>query len=222
MTTYYLDMCLRNDTTGEHGDEVAGLIDQELEQDVYGFPYLCGQTLKDLLSEKCDNIVTFLPTDKIDWNAALTRLFGVARNTTRGAATWQIGDACLPEDIRMAVADLPQTPNCKFTVRDLLESLTAAPRQLAVNSVGGLTTYGSLPTMRVAARDLIFTSCLETSDVYPEDVALLAAACLALRHMGLGRNRGGGEVRCSLRDETYQDITHKSFTTFAQLVKGSA
>ena len=48
METYYLKMLLLSDTTFGRGDGVAGLIDQEVEHDPNGFPYLRGRTLKGL------------------------------------------------------------------------------------------------------------------------------------------------------------------------------
>lgn len=222
MTIYYLDMLLRSDATFGRGDGVTGLIDQEVEHDAYGFPYLRGRTLKGLLSEACDNIVAFLPEGKVDWNAALVRLFGVAGSTTTTAAAWQIGDACLPDDVRTAVADMLDTKDCQLTTRDILESLTTIRRQTAMHPTTGTPHSGSLRAMRVIIRNLVFTSRLETSGSHSEDIALLAAGCLALRHVGSGRNRGRGEVSCTLRDHAFRDVTLTSFTAFAHLIKESA
>ena len=61
MVTYRLKIKLLSDTTFGRGDGVAGLIDQEVEHDPYGFPYLRGRTLKGLLSEEFDNLVAVLP-----------------------------------------------------------------------------------------------------------------------------------------------------------------
>jgi CRISPR/Cas system CMR subunit Cmr4 (Cas7 group RAMP superfamily) len=63
MSTYTLKIKLLSDTTFGRGDGVAGLVDQEVEHDRYGFPYLRGRTLKGLLSEECDNLIAVLPDD---------------------------------------------------------------------------------------------------------------------------------------------------------------
>ncbi len=222
MNIYHLEIELRSDTTFGRGDGVVGLIDQEVEHDAYGFPYLRGRTLKGLLSEECDNIVASLPAGKVDWNAALLRLFGIAGSTTATVAAWQIGNACLPEDLRAAVANMLHDRDSQFTAQDILESLTTIRRQTAIHPVAGTPDSGSLRAMRVVIRDLVFTSRLETHGSHPEDIALLAAGCLALRHIGSGRNRGRGEVRCTLHDQTYQDMMPTSFAAFARLVKESA
>lgn len=48
---YSIKIKLLSDTTFGRGDGVAGLVDQEVEHDQYGFPFLRGRTLKGLLSE---------------------------------------------------------------------------------------------------------------------------------------------------------------------------
>lgn len=222
MTIYYLDMHLQSDASFGRGDGIAGLIDQEVEHDAAGFPYLRGRTLKGLLSEECDTIVSVLPAGKTDWNAALIRLFGVAGSTIPTAATWQIGDVCLPADLREAVGSMLQSEEAQLTPQDILESLTTIRRQTAIHPVEGTPDNGSLRAMRVVVRDLIFTSRLETHDAKPVDIALLAAGCLALRRVGGGRNRGRGEVSCTLRNHTEADITATEFTEFARLAKEAA
>jgi hypothetical protein len=219
MTIYYLDLHLQSDANFGRGDGIAGLIDQEVEHDASGFPYLRGRTLKGLLSEECDNIVAVLPAGMTDWNASLARLFGVAGSTSATAATWQIGDACLPDELRMAVNAMLMMSEPSFTAQDILASLTTVRRQTAMDPVAGTPDDGSLRAIRVVLRDLVFTSRFETPTANKVDVALLAAGCLALRRIGGGRNRGRGEVRCTLRDHTGADITAAAFATFARLVK---
>jgi len=46
MTTYYLNFTLLSDTTFGRGEGVPGLVDEEVEHDRYGLPYLRGRTLE--------------------------------------------------------------------------------------------------------------------------------------------------------------------------------
>ena len=61
MIKYQLKIKLLSDSTFGRGDGVAGLIDQEVEHDSSGFPYLRGRTVKGLLREECDNLIVTLP-----------------------------------------------------------------------------------------------------------------------------------------------------------------
>ena len=67
MPVYTLKIKLLSDTTFGRGDGVAGLVDQEVEHDPYGFPYLRGRTLKGLLSEECDNLIAILTNYRSYW-----------------------------------------------------------------------------------------------------------------------------------------------------------
>jgi CRISPR/Cas system CSM-associated protein Csm3 (group 7 of RAMP superfamily) len=213
METYIISIELLSDTTFGRGDGVAGLVDQEVVHDATGFPYLRGRTLKGLLSEECDNLGA-VAAGKKDWNPALQRLFGSAGSTTGVAAHWYIGDACLPDDLRRVVA-AQQNPDTLTAVM-VLESLTAIRRQTAIMAETGAPETGSLRSARVVIRGLTFTSYVRTPVHHADDLMLLAAGCLALRHIGSGRNRGRGRVRCALNTSAGVDITHEQFRLFAE------
>lgn len=212
MTTYMLAIELLSDTTFGRGDGLAGLVDDEVVHDAAGFPYLRGRTLKGLLSEECDNIVAML-SDRKDWNSVLQRLFGAAGSTTNETARWHMSDACLPEDLRRAVS--AQQQNGKLTSQMVLESLTTIRRQTAIEAETGTPDTGSLRAARVIIRGLTFTSRLQAPANHADDLMLLAAGCLALRHIGSGRNRGRGHVRCTLKTSAGADITGEQFRLFA-------
>lgn len=226
MCTYTLKIKLLSDTTFGRGDGVAGLVDQEVEHDRYGFPYLRGRTLKGLLSEECDNLVARLTDDnqRQHWQAIADRLFGVPGSTLDTQAKIHVGDAYLPNDLRGAIAaqlDLEQekkrkNPKYKPTLSstDILESLTTIRRQTAINPENGAPAEHSLRSARVILRELPFESKLlfetelnKDSEDDQDMLALLAVGTLALRRIGSGRNRGRGHVQCSLLHDFTYEIT---------------
>lgn len=81
MISYMLKIELLSDTTFGRGDGIAGLIDQEVEHDPYGFPYLRGRTLKGLLSEECDNLISTLRDYQSSWETVACDLFGTSGST---------------------------------------------------------------------------------------------------------------------------------------------
>ncbi|NES18971.1 MAG: RAMP superfamily protein [Symploca sp. SIO3E6] len=228
MSTYILKIKLLSDTTFGRGDGVAGLVDQEVEQDRYGFPYLRGRTLKGLLSEECDNLIAVLPDEhqRQHWQKIANNLFGVPGSTLETQAKIHVGDAGLPSDLRQAIAaqlDAEQdnkrkNPRYKptLTSTDILESLTSIRRQTAINPEDGASAEHSLRSARVILRELPFESKLlfetELNTDSEEDqniLALLAVGTLALRRIGSGRNRGRGHIQCSLyqsQNEITKDI----------------
>lgn len=95
---------LLSDTTFGRGDGVAGLVDQEVEHDSYGFPYLRGRSLKGLLSEECDNLLILLKDEVFrHWNDVRNKLFGVSGSVIEKTSIMHVGDAYLPEKLREAV-----------------------------------------------------------------------------------------------------------------------
>lgn len=197
MSIYQLQIHLLSDTTFGRGDGVAGLVDQEVEHDTYGLPYLRGRTLKGLLSEECDNLIYTLSSGQPHWQQIAGELFGKPGSTLETIARVHIGDACLSSDLRQAIAY--QVNSKKLTRAEILDSLTTIRRQTAIDLTTGVPDTGSLRSARVVLRDLTFTADLSFEQVPSDDqLCLLMLGTRALRHLGCGRNRGRGHVRCDL------------------------
>lgn len=206
MKNYRLQIHLLSDTTFGRGDGIAGLIDQEVEHDPYGFPYLRGRTLKGLLSEECDNIINVLPPhQQLHWHKVASTLFGRPGSSLDTIASIHVGDACLPNDIRQAAAYQIEQERLKKS--EILESLTTIRRQTSIAVETGTPDRGSLRSARVVLRNLPFTADLSFVKSPPEDLAeedlesLLLVGVKALRHLGSARNRGRGHVRCTLLNQ---------------------
>lgn len=225
MNSYTLIIQLLSDTTFGRGDGLPGLIDQEVEYDRYGFPYLRGRTLKGLLSEECDNLVAVLldNNQRQHWEAISNKLFGIPGSTLDTQAKIHVGDACLPSDLRGEIAvqidseEQKKQRNKKYrpnlTSRDILESLTTIRRQTAIDTESGVSAEHSLRSARVILRELSFEAQIlfgielnENSSEDQDMLALLAVSTLALRRIGSGRNRGRGHIQCGLHSST-EDIT---------------
>ena len=206
MSFYQLRIQLLSDTTFGRGDGVAGLIDQEVEHDANGFPYLRGRTLKGLLSEECDNLAAVIndADRRKHWQSIAAQLFGVPGSTLDTIALIHVGDACLPEDLRRAIAQ--EITNKNLTSVNVLDSLTTVRRQTAISTDTGVADPNSLRSARVVLRERCFTAYLFLDDVPKSDIndvlALLAAGAAALRRIGSGRNRGRGHVKCTIWDGT--------------------
>ena len=219
MPIYRLKIKLLSDTTFGRGDGVAGLIDQEVEHDPFGFPYLRGRTLKGLLSEESDNLIAVLSHHKQDWERVACNLFGTLGSTIGTMGAVHIGDSCLPEDLRQAVAF--QIKDETLTKTEVLDSLTTIRRQTSIDPQLGTPDEGSLRSFRVVLRDRCFTADL-IFEKMPSDemLSLIAVGSLALRRLGSGRNRGRGHVQCTLHDDAEgDDITHHYANYFGQAIK---
>jgi len=219
MNSYKLQIYLLSDTTFGRGDGVAGLVDQEVEHDQYGFPYLRGRTLKGLLSEECDNIIHALPRhQQLYWHQVASALFGKPGSSLDTIASIRVGDACLPNDIRQAIAY--QIRQNKLQRSEILESLTTIRRQTSISVETGTPDQGSLRSARVVLHGLTFTADLNlielpSGDITLEDLeSLLLIGVKALRHLGSARNRGRGHVRCQLLNEQEDGLSSQLLDQF--------
>jgi len=218
MPIYQLKIKLLSDTTFGRGDGVAGLIDQEVEHDPFGFPYLRGRTLKGLLSEEGDNLIAMLTNHRLSWERVACDLFGTLGSTIGTMGAVHVGDACLPEDLRQAVAF--QIKDETLTKTEVLDSLTTIRRQTSIDPQSGTADEGSLRSFRVVLRDLCFTADLIFEKMPSDEIlSLVAVGSLALRRLGSGRNRGRGHVQCTLHDADGNDITHHYANYFGQEIK---
>lgn len=221
MSKYKLKIKLLSDTTFGRGDGVAGVVDQEVEHDSYGLPYLRGRTLKGLLSEECDNLIDTLVDNQEYWRELACKLFGTSGSGLNIMAAVHIGDARLPSDLQQAVAHTIQQKD--LTSQQILSSLTSIRKQTAIIADTGVAEAKSLRSARVVIRELEFVSDLlfETETVAEKMLTLLAVGTIALRHLGSGRNRGRGHVQCTLHDADGNDITQNHIHRFGQEEKNS-
>jgi hypothetical protein len=217
METYRLHIKLESDATFGRGDGLAGLVDQEVEHDKYGLPFLRGRTLKGLLVEECANILYALgrqnPQLAEKYERVADDLFGQSGANLEGSAQLRVGDACLPGGLRDAVKFAVERQ--ELSSLDVLESLTDVRRQTAMDETGRPEQH-SLRATRVILRGTSFVAPL-TLRTPPGDngLALLAACAKAFRRAGTGRNRGRGRLTARLQDAGGKDVTDDCFAHFA-------
>jgi hypothetical protein len=219
MTQYQLEIELLSDTTFGRGDGLAGIIDQEVERDADGLPYLRGRTLKGLLCEEADNLIATIAdtTLQAQWLDIADRLFGKPGSTLDTQSIMHVGDACLPETFRQAISAAVKAE--QITQTEVLNALTTVRRQTAIEEELGIAAEGSLRAFRVMLRKQTLTANLQFVDIpTPPMLTLLKVSVLALRRAGSGRNRGRGHIRCRLL-QNHQDITANQIEMFGKEMK---
>ncbi len=218
MTAYKLQFELRSAATFGRGDGVAGLVDEEVEHDSDGLPFLRGRTLKGLLAEECANLLYALELQQQAdrWRQTAYRMFGQPGSTIEDTGILRVSDARLPESLRTAIKIA--VSKGELAADEVLGSLTAIRRQTSMNEYGA-PDKGSLRSLRVILPGTIFEATLEfAAEPDPHTLALLAACILAWRRAGVGRNRGRGRLQARLLDNGGADITEDCFRVFAREV----
>jgi len=141
------------------------------------------------------------------------------------AATMHVGNAQLPEDLRMIIMD---EVSRKFISRqEVLDTLTVIRKQSAVDEITGAPQKETFRAIRVIVRETLFEASLDfIEEPREKELALLSACVKSFRRAGTERHRGRGRICAQLYD-TYphipsgQDIkaiTDKYFNLFKEAV----
>lgn len=227
---YTLRFKLASDGAMGRGDGIAGWIDQEVQHDRYGCPFISGKTIKGILVNECADILFALPETKQKvWEAVALNLFGRPGSQASDQAQMSIGGAQIPADLRQAIQQDIDAEFATLTPTDVLESLTVLRRQTAIDEQTGSAKDQSLRTMRVVLRETSFSVELAFHDVgsnygasekqLDSMLQLLAATVRAFRRLGSVRNRGLGRLKeVELVDANDTAITNVYFEKFCHEV----
>lgn len=180
-------------------------VDIDLQSDEYGLPFLAGRTVKGLLRREAQWYVNHLPTGhREEFEAALVTLFGEAdrggkhRSNHRGL---KFGTAKLSDAVYDFIKrkDLP--------TREVFHAVTLVRSMTSIDEETGTAKDGSLRQARVMQRDYtLFSPIFSNRELSANEKKLLETSVKLLRHLGMMRSRGKGEVTCRL--EWNKDFVH--------------
>ena len=160
MTTsanYWIRFTLYSDAAFGRGDGIAGLVNQEVQHDEYGFPFLGGKAIKGILVNECADILAALPApQRASWQGVALALFGQPGSEQHSQAKVSIGDAMLPQQLRQAIQADIDSSLPTLTTATVLNSLTTVRHQTAINQETGAATDATLRTIRVVLRQTTF------------------------------------------------------------------
>jgi len=213
MPDLLLHISLRSDCVFGSGSGMNSQTDIEVQQDRYGCPFLSGKTLKGLLAEECGNILCSLEKQGIldDWGDVAHKMFGFPGAGYNQENSVRFGNAELPHFLKEAIRN--EVDNQRIAPAEILSALTSIRYQTAVAFDSGVAKEKSLRSKRVIIRGTPFEAQLTVLDD-EKTLQLLSACVKALRRVGLGRNRGTGEVRLTLKDAQGLDVIKKHFPAF--------
>jgi len=221
MSQYFLTFTLKSDGAFGRGDGVAGFLNQEVQHDRYGCPYLGGKALKGILVNECADILSALDESmRPKWRDVANALFGQPSSDLSSQPQLHIGDACLPAELRHAIVEDIDSSNPSLTREDVVYSVSALRHQTAINDQTGVAKDNTLRTIRVVLRETLFSSPLLLTETGPyvdvdRMLMLLAATVKAFRRAGTARNRGLGRLyQVGLIDSNENHITDDYFEKF--------
>lgn len=195
---------LLSDLCTSSGEIYNSSIDTDVCYDRYGFPYIPAKRIKGCLREAAQELRDW--GDEID----IEKLFG---DKADKRAEVKISNAKL-ENYDSYRKELEETKDDRIThVQSVLNQFTYIRYQTKIGE-GGVAEETSFRTTRVMKKGLVFEANVEIPEERVDD---FKKCCNVVRHMGLNRTRGMGEVLLSY-DEKTQDEENEPFA-FAEYPK---
>lgn len=180
------------------GGKADVIIDAEVVHDEYGMPYFPAKRLKGLLYESALEMAE-ISSEAWFTIAQLKALFGQGED---GESGFVLENLYLPEyeELRAGWKYLSENYQGLFTHKDVLETYTELRYQTKIDKKTGTADEGSLHNMRLVDVGTVFVGNLKlfVDDAINEKILKLAVK--NLRFVGAKRNRGCGNVRCSIQE----------------------
>ena len=183
---------LLSDLCVSDGSVYNSKIDTDICYDRYGVPFIPAKRIRGCLRE--------CAVELNDWgdNIHIEELFGEA-GAYSNRAKLRLGNAYLSDidEIREFVNEHPK--HVMTHTQNVLDLFSSIRTQTSIDYDTGMADKGSLRTMRVANKGLVFVADLEVDDSYFDE---LCRCGQILRHMGIARTRGLGEVKVSIQESS--------------------
>ncbi len=198
MKTYQLKLELLSPALIGSGEGFGALIDTDIVFDDAGIPFVPSKRIKGCLRDSANEVKEMfnLLTDR---DIEIT--FGKIGDSESGAVYFSNLTIEDIEDYEKNKAWLDYyLKNNKYpdilSKERILETFTEIRQQTAIDS--GVAKGGSLRTIRVIKKDSEFYGDIHIEKESETILDTLMLACLNFRSMGTKRNRGFGEIHCSL------------------------
>ena len=188
---------LQSDLCVSDGGAYNAMLDTDVCYDRYGIPYIPAKRIRGCLRE--------CALELKDWGADLdiASLFG-DKGDAGAAACVRIGNAHLQGYRELQELANTYKDHVMMHPQNVLSAFTYVRMQTSIDPETGVAKDTSLRSMRVIDKGLRFVADTEVKEsVYTQ----LAECCAVLRHMGLSRTRGFGEVKVWLQEKTQQSVS---------------
>lgn len=192
-----IKITLKSDLCVSTGHAFAGVIDTDVCADGNGFPYIPAKRLKGVMRQAADLICT---------KEEINRIFG--EGGISGHNGFYLGDAmmCDMEEIGREISAIKKTDkHSSLTTQNVLKLFTAVRAQTKLDE-NGVADENTLRYTRVVNQYLpkcISSDQKEVSFEAPieydeSDQTRLENIVKVVRHIGMDRNRGLGNIRCEM------------------------
>jgi len=192
MKYYQIKIETLSDLCVSDGGILNSFVDIDICYDDLGFPYIPAKRLKGCLRE--------CAVELNDWGRKIPieKIFGGKGSADRGAVL-RLDNARLEDFQKMR--ESVRSGHILFHPQNVLRHFSYVRTQTGIDYETGVARDTSLRTIRVAKKGLVFYADMQLPEKYKKDIE---ECCGILRHMGIARTRGMGQVRVTVHD-MYED-----------------
>ena len=211
--SYQLEITLSSPLTSSAGNDWANLVDCDVVYNDWGLPEIPGKRLKGLLRDGVRDLLDALELSGVietgHGKNILEKLFGRPGALFGEFSAVNVGNAYLrsftpDEDTYKDLTILVKQG--VLLAQEVLQGFTSIRAQTSIDPKTGSALENTLRYTRCLKEGLTFLANIEIND--SSYINLIAAGTAAVKHMGLSRTRGFGEVKWRLLDEQGNDLTN--------------
>lgn len=198
---------LKSDTLSGSGQGFGAVIDSDIQYDDCGIPYISSKrihgalrnSLNDILEMPAVSLIKKIVKEK-EKEIILNSLFG--QKGTANSSSFALSNLVVEdyESVKKWFAYLKTKYPDIFSNETILATFTNIRRQTKIDN-DGIAEDHSLRTSRVVNKDWEFHADITFENDENNKIELFALACANLKRIGTKRNRGLGEVNCSLEGD---------------------
>lgn len=196
-------MKLLSDMCSGNGESMAGAIDTDTKFDEFGIPYIPSKRMKGCLREAAVELID--ASGDLRYESLINQVFGEAGKENISDMIIENGYVHKYEMLHENISDARKDDRYKeYMINQYIQNYyTDIKRQTSIDKEHGNAEQNSLRTVRTLKKGLCFYFKVKFDDKYFD---FISKCCKVLRHTGLSRTRGLGEIKCQLLKEDNNDL----------------
>lgn len=198
MKSYHIKLKLLSPALAGSGEGYGAIIDMDVVVDDIGIPYIPAKRIKGCLLDSIKEIKDMFELADIAFDLRIGEVFG--KEGAKHSAPVYFSDLMIEDytENRMWLEYFLNNKNYQSIISKdaILETFTEIRQQTRIDEEDGVAFEGSLRTIRLIKKDVIFTGEVFIEDPNQPVLETLSLACMNLRQFGTSRNRGFGEIQC--------------------------
>jgi CRISPR-associated protein Csx10 len=183
------------------GKNDSSYIDNQMDFDEFGFPFISARRFKGLLRHSAEQVYSMFEQSSMVYKLpTVLSVFGDGWSESK--CVFSNININKYEENKGFLNKLKLDNNFRFTSSDLINAVTTIRNQTNINSYG-VTNENSLRAINVLNGGFQFNGSIQFFDDNRIEM-LIVLSLLNLRHIGLSRTRGFGNIVCEIDNSLSQ------------------